>query len=433
MLEDGETFDADSQRFSISPVAYGLKMAEQAEVPWLILSRGGQLRLYPARIDLGVGRKGLAETFLEVDLPQLTRETAGYLSLIFSASALKHGGSAFEIMHASAIYAVALGERLRDKVYEEIVPRLSVAVAKQLAQNGYEMDASGLDLAYQLTLRIFFRMLFQTYSEDRRLLPYGENAKYDRNALKTVALDLVDNPNQPFDPQSTSLWDDLAQVWHVIDKGDKAWGVPAYNGGLFGADPELNSHGAIIESLAITNDVIGPCLKALLVDESKDGEFGPIDFRSLSVRGSAPSTRVCSNPASGSPRSTSPLTLTVLGSPQKRTTQSKLQQVRSISTIQVGNARAPARITRRPSWWSTSSSGRSIQRSMVTCQRLPSSSRPAIKPEPPNSSSISEWLTWRWDPATFSPQPSTTSSKKWPPSLRKMATRSQVSRKRSFN
>ena len=284
MLEDGETFDADSQRFSISPVAYGLKMAEQAEVPWLILSRGGQLRLYPARIDLGVGRKGLAETFLEVDLPQLTRETAGYLSLIFSASALKHGGSAFEIMHASAIYAVALGERLRDKVYEEIVPRLSVAVAKQLAQNGYEMDASGLDLAYQLTLRIFFRMLFQTYSEDRRLLPYGENAKYDRNALKTVALDLVDNPNQPFDPQSTSLWDDLAQVWHVIDKGDKAWGVPAYNGGLFGADPELNSHGAIIESLAITNDVIGPCLKALLVDESKDGEFGPIDFRSLSVR-----------------------------------------------------------------------------------------------------------------------------------------------------
>jgi hypothetical protein len=284
MLEDGETFDADSQRFSVSPVAYGLKMAEQAAVSWLILSRGGQLRLYPARIDLGVGRKGLAETFLELDLPQLTKDTAGYLSLILSAAALKDGGSAFEIMHASAIYAVALSERLRDKVYEEIVPRLSLAAAKQLSQHGYQMDASGLDLAYQLTLRIFFRMLFQTYAEDRKLLPFGENAKYDRNALKTVALDLVETPDQPFDPDSTSLWDDLAQVWHVIDKGDKAWGVPAYNGGLFGADPELNSHGAIIESLAITNDVIGPCLKALLLDESKDGEFGPIDFRSLSVR-----------------------------------------------------------------------------------------------------------------------------------------------------
>lgn len=284
MLEDSETFDADSQRFSISPVAYGLKMAEQTGVSWLILSRRSQLRLYPARIDLGVGRKGLAETFLEVDLPQLTGETAGYLTLIFSASALAEGGSAFEIMHASSIFAVALGERLRDKVYEDIVPKLSLSVAKQLVAHRYEMDAEGLDLAYQLTLRIFFRMLFQTYAEDRKLLPFGENEKYDRNALKTVALDLVENPDQPFDPESTSLWDDLAQVWRVIDKGDKAWGVPAYNGGLFASDPELNEHGAIIETISISNDVIGPCLKALLLDNSDDGEFGPIDFRSLSVR-----------------------------------------------------------------------------------------------------------------------------------------------------
>jgi hypothetical protein len=49
MLEESETFDGDSQRFSISPVAYGLKMAEQTGVPWLILTRGSQLRLYPAR------------------------------------------------------------------------------------------------------------------------------------------------------------------------------------------------------------------------------------------------------------------------------------------------------------------------------------------------------------------------------------------------
>jgi hypothetical protein len=284
MLNESETFDADSDRFSISPVAYGLKMAEQQGVSWLILSKGSQLRLYPARIDLGVGRKGLAETFLEIDLPQLTSETAGYLSLIFSAPALADGGSAFEIMAASSLYAVALGARLRDKVYEDIVPRLSLAVVQQLEDHGYEMDAEGLDLAYQLTLRIFFRMLFQTYAEDRKLLPFGENARYDRNALKTVALDLVADPDQAFDPESTSLWDDLAQVWRVIDTGDKAWGVPAYNGGLFASDPELNAHGAIIDTLHITNDVIGPCLKALLLDQSDDGEHGPIDFRSLSVR-----------------------------------------------------------------------------------------------------------------------------------------------------
>lgn len=284
MLTDREAFDANSQRFSVSPVAYGLKMAEQAGVPWLILVRGGQLRLYPARIDLGVGRKGLAETFLELDLPQLTDDNAGYLSLIFAAPALVEGGSAFQIMASSSQYAVALGARLRDKIYEDIVPRLSVAIANQLATNGHKMDAAGLDLAYQLTLRVFFRMLFQVYAEDRKLLPYGENERYDRHALKTIAKDIFEDPDQAFDGASTSMWDDLAEVWRVIDTGDRAWGVPAYNGGLFASDAELNPHGAIIHEIHVSNDVIGPCLKALLLDRSDDGEFGPIDFRSLSVR-----------------------------------------------------------------------------------------------------------------------------------------------------
>jgi hypothetical protein len=284
MLDEREAFDADSPRFAVSPVAYGLRMAEQSDVPWLIMLRGTQLRLYPAKIEYGVGRKGLAETFFELDLPQLTDATAGYLDLIFSAGALGQNGTAYEILKSSAQYAVALGERLRDKVYEDIIPELAVAVADALIEQDYEMDAEGLDLAYQLTLRVFFRMLFQVYAEDRKLLPYGENAKYDRNAIKTLAKDLLENPDQEFDEESTSLWDDLAQVWRVIDSGDKSWGVPAYNGGLFSSDKELNPHGHILKDVRIPNSVMGPVLKALLLDDSEDGELGQIDFRSLSVR-----------------------------------------------------------------------------------------------------------------------------------------------------
>ncbi len=284
MIDEKETFEAESPRFTVSPVAYGLKLAETNGVPWLIILRGTQIRLYPAKVELGVGRKGLAETFCEIDLPQLTLDNSGYLSLIFSTDALKDGGTAHQIMQESLQYAVALGARLRDKVYEDVVPELAVAVADQLIGLGYEMTAEDLDLAYQLTLRIFFRLLFQVYAEDRRLLPYGENQKYDRNALKTVALDLVEDPDQAFDENSTSLWDDLAQVWRVIDSGDKAWGVPAYNGGLFTSDAEYNEHGALIKKIAIDNSVMGPILKAMLLDEDEDGAIGPIDFRSLSVR-----------------------------------------------------------------------------------------------------------------------------------------------------
>jgi hypothetical protein len=284
MLDEREAFDADSPRFAVSPVAYGLRMAEQQGVPWLIMLRGTQLRLYPARIEFGVGRKGLAETFFEVDLPQLTRDNAGYVDLIFSAAALDENGTAYEILKSSTQYAVELGERLRDKVYEEIIPDLALAIADSLIERDYEMDAEGLDLAYQLTLRVFFRMLFQVYAEDRKLLPYGENTKYDRNAIKTMAKDFVENPEQEFDEDSTSLWDDLAQVWRVIDSGDRAWGVPAYNGGLFASDKEINEHGYILKDVHISNSVMGPVLKALLLDEADDGETGQIDFRSLSVR-----------------------------------------------------------------------------------------------------------------------------------------------------
>ena len=284
LLNDREAFDADSPRFTVSPVAYGLNMADKQGVPWLILVRGSQIRLYSSRKDFGVGRKGLAETFFEVDLPQLTTANSGYLQLIFSAKALAEGGTTYEILKSSSQYAVALGERLRDKVYEDIIPELSVAVADALIEKGYEMDPAGLDLAYQLTLRVFFRMLFQVYAEDRKLLPYGENNKYDRNAIKTIAKDLAEKPDQIFDENSSTYWDDLAQVWRVIDSGDKAWGVPAYNGGLFASDSEISEHGAILSDVHIKNDVMGPVLMALLLDNAEDGSIGPVDFRSLSVR-----------------------------------------------------------------------------------------------------------------------------------------------------
>ena len=283
LLEETESFDGDSTRFSVSPVNYAIALASKHGLPWVMILRGSQLRLYPARLELGVGRNSPATTFFEIDLSVVRAEDAGFLTLICAADALGEGGSTSQILATSSQYAVALGSRLRTQVYERIVPLLSVAVAKEYAALGHELDRAGLDLAYRLTLRIFFRLLFQAYAEDHKLLPYGENERYDRNALNTLARDLVDHPDEQFDAESTTLWDDLAQVWRVIDKGDKNWSVPAYNGGLFDVDPELQPEGALLDHMRITNDVMGPVLRAMLIDEA-DGIVGPIDFRSLSVR-----------------------------------------------------------------------------------------------------------------------------------------------------
>lgn len=57
----------------------------------------------------GIGRKGLAETWFELDLALVDEATAGYLPLVFSADALAERGSTRQILAASSQYAVDLG------------------------------------------------------------------------------------------------------------------------------------------------------------------------------------------------------------------------------------------------------------------------------------------------------------------------------------
>lgn len=284
LLDDSEQFDAKTSRFQLSPVAFGLAVAFRQEVPWLIVLRKDQIRLYPGRDGVGVGSKGQAETFFEVDLSTIDSAYAALLLLIFSAAALAANGTADELLRDSAKYATELGARLRERIYDEIVPPVAVEVAQRLAMHaGVKLDAEGLTTAYRVTLRILFRLLFQAYAEDRGLLPSGRNEGFDANSLKTNARRLLDSDSDEFGDSST-IWFDLVQVWNAIDQGNPQWQIPSYNGGLFSTDPARSPEGALIKKIELPDNVLGPALKSLLIDVSGDGVLGPVDFRSLSVR-----------------------------------------------------------------------------------------------------------------------------------------------------
>ncbi|WP_343908562.1 Eco57I restriction-modification methylase domain-containing protein [Nocardioides aquiterrae] len=286
LLNEGELFDRPGHRFgSVSPVTHGLSIAQEQNLPWLIVIRGTQLRLYPAKPDVGVGRKGQSETFVELDLALLTADDAGYLPLLFGPTALSENGTVAEILAASVDHATALGARLRDRVYIDVVPALAVAVAKSMrTDKGQDLDEEDLHEAYHRTLTILFRLLFVAYAEDRGLLPYQRNPRYTKKALKTLAREFADDPDSEFDPASHDRWDDLRSVWRAVDDGNREWDVPAYNGGLFAADEALHPSGYAINQMRLSNAEIGPALKALLIDASAEGDLGPVDFRSLSVR-----------------------------------------------------------------------------------------------------------------------------------------------------
>jgi hypothetical protein len=285
LLNEDEQFDAHSLRFNLTPIAYGLSVAAKNDVPWLMVLRGSQIRLYPAKDGVGVGQRSQAETYFELDLAVIPDEQIGLLDLVFSAAALEEGGSVDDILKASSRFAADLGARLRSRIYENVVPELARGVAAQLPELGLDYTPENLNLAYRLTLRILFRLLFQAYAEDKGLLPYERNERFTANALKTLVIrDLIPNGENKFDANSTALWDDLAQVWKVIDGGDSEWKIPAYNGGLFGRDPEIHGEGALIARMTLPNNVLGPALKSMLVDTTSEDVLGPVDFGSLSVR-----------------------------------------------------------------------------------------------------------------------------------------------------
>jgi hypothetical protein len=175
---------------------------------------------------------------------------------------------------------------------------LAVGVADALDRRTGPDASRNLGYAYRLSLRILFRLLFQAYAEDRGLLPYGRNRRFDRHSLKNLAMTLADDEEHrsqlesaspeveesAFDAAATTFWTDLRAVWRAIDKGDSGMNVPAYNGGLFDIDPTYRQEGADLEAIQLTDDAVGPALRDLLVDRTPDGEVGPVDFRSLSVR-----------------------------------------------------------------------------------------------------------------------------------------------------
>ena len=286
-LDDTESFDSAAERFQgTSPVSQALALADKEGLPWVVLTRGRQIRLYAARADTGVGRKGRAETFVELNLALLPDDSAGFLPLLFGATALSDGGSIEDILDRSADFAAELATRLRERIYFDTVPKLATAVASRLGDTS-DLGDEDLEAAYEQTLVILFRLLFVAYAEDKDLLPYRTNSKYADHSLKHLTRRLAEDRRkgtQVFDEEATDYWEDVTQLWRAVDSGNKGWGVPGYNGGLFSHDEKVNPSGAALAEIALTDAEFGPALSAMLVDEGVDGVIGPVDFRSLSVR-----------------------------------------------------------------------------------------------------------------------------------------------------
>lgn len=283
-LEDDESFDHAQDRFTgQTPVSYALNEADKKNLEYVLANNDGTLRLYTTNPDAGFGSRGRTDTFVEVNTDLLTEDNAAYLWLLFSAPALREEGSLQEIMADSKDYAAALGERLRERIYEDAIPDLAEAIAQE--RDLEELTKEQLDETYEMTLVQLYRLLFIAYAEDEGFLP-RHNPRYDKRSLKQKAHELHDLVEEgvEFDEDATDHWDDVMRLTEAIHDGRNSLSLPAYDGRLLSSEEDVFEAGGKLAKIELTDDQFGPVLANLLIDETEDGYEGPVDFRNIGVR-----------------------------------------------------------------------------------------------------------------------------------------------------
>ena len=185
LLNKSESPDNKSERFNnLTPISYALNKADSESLSWVMMVRDNQVRIYPTDENTGIGRRGRTQTFVDCHPSLLEDKDLGYLWLIFSAEALKSGGSLSELLEDSSRFAGDLAKELRERIYDKVIPVLTDGVVE--ARGIENPSAQDLKLAYEMVLTILFRLLFIAYAEDRDLLPYKSNNLYTRRSLRRV-------------------------------------------------------------------------------------------------------------------------------------------------------------------------------------------------------------------------------------------------------
>ena len=329
---DGYDETRDTETPDENPGAKVVSLLESDEAPWVIVTNGKLWRLYSARAH------SRATNYYEIDLDETLamedpNEAFRYFWLLFRAPAFvprdiaRRGQTRAlsfldELVEESEDYAKSLGQRLKDRVFDEIFPHFAkgyveylrsqppmtgvyqsalLPIAQQLALK-QEPDEGFRRQVFQGTLTFLYRLLFLLYAESRGLLPVKEERGYWEHSLARLKEEIaikagriVDQSQhkiaRAYSGHSTALYDRLLELFNHIDRGSRAMNVPLYNGGLFLSRAAPNDHTPEAEnarfllSNKIPDRYLALGLDRLTRDEDpKRHDLVFIDYKSLGVR-----------------------------------------------------------------------------------------------------------------------------------------------------
>ncbi len=321
---DGKDEQRDSQTPDENPGAAVVTLLDRGEVDWAIVTNGKLWRLYSAKAH------SRATNYYEIDLEETLALPAANLEIAFNYFWLLFRAASFvateqqvdgeqrvmcvldTLLSESEKYAHELGERLKDRVFEEIFPHfargfITYALRQKLLPPNLdslttEERSHLLEPFFGGTLTFLYRLLFLLYAESRDLLPVKEPKGYYEKSLVKLKREIEakggniedQSPEKlklAYGDVSTELYDRLQVLFTAVDRGDTDLNLPVYNGGLFVTQPDtadpsaeagiarfLSTHKIPDRALALGLDRMARDL------DPKTKALAMIDYKSLGVR-----------------------------------------------------------------------------------------------------------------------------------------------------
>lgn len=307
---DGKDDRRDAETPHHNPGARVVSLLESGTARWAVLTNGKVWRLYSGKAH------SRATNYYEIDLEETlaqpgpqgndAAEAFRYFWLFFRGKAFESQPSFLDdILSGSEAYAKKLGDRLKERIFEEIFPIFSEGFIAHIHQRDgkcADLSQQALNQVFQGTLTILYRLLFVLYAESRDLLPVKEFHGYGQKSLKLLKEEIAGNAKElegwrdgqlgkAYSAKGDSLYVRLMALCAVIDKGDRALNVPMYNGGLFMTEPPEDDSSLEAENARFLRDHVIPDrwlargFDRLARDvDDKSHALVFIDYKSLGVR-----------------------------------------------------------------------------------------------------------------------------------------------------
>ncbi|MHB8203095.1 MAG: Eco57I restriction-modification methylase domain-containing protein [Desulfomonilaceae bacterium] len=317
---DGKDYTRDADTADENPGAVVVSILERGETPWAIVTNGRIWRLYSAKAH------SRATNYYEIDVEELlSQDTSEFSDLAtafryfwllfrkqsFVGQAQHREGRAVvasfldQLFNDSENYAKELGDRLKERIFEDIFPHISDGfISFILKRDGAQADLSqeALDDVFQGTLSLLYRILFLLYAEARDLLPVKEVRGYYEASLKKIKEEVADIAGKIVDEveqrlkkgfrnDEYGLFERLMKLFRVLDSGDATLNVPFYNGGLFLSNPEKDDetpeavNARFLNSVKLADRYLAGAIDLLARDlDRKTQALAFIDYKSLGVR-----------------------------------------------------------------------------------------------------------------------------------------------------